>query len=50
MLFISHKHSDRKIAEAVGTFLEKASAGRIKVHLSSAPDFEGPRLGGTLNV
>lgn len=50
LLFISHKHSDRQIAEVLGRFVEERSAGRIKVHLSSSPDFQGPRFGRALNA
>src|SRR4051794_27688942 len=50
LLFISHKHSDRQIAEALGRFIEERSAARIKVHLSSSPDFQGPRFGKALNA
>jgi hypothetical protein len=50
MLFISHKHSDRQIAEVLAQFIEERSAGRIKVHLSSSPDFQGPKFGKALNA
>jgi hypothetical protein len=50
MLFVSHKHSDRQIAEVLARFIEERSAGRIKVHLSSSPDFQGPRFGKALNA
>ena len=49
-LFISHKHSDARIADVLGTFIEAKSTGRVKVHLSSNPDFEGPRFGKGLNA
>ena len=49
-LFISHKHSDRQIAEVLGRFIEERSAARIKVYLSSSPDFQGPRFGKALNA
>lgn len=48
-LFISHKHSDSKIAQVLAGFLEEKSNARIKIHLSSSPDFEGPRFGANLN-
>jgi hypothetical protein len=50
LLFISHKHSDRQIAEVLARFIEERSAARIKVHLSSSPDFQGPRFGKALNA
>ncbi len=49
-LFISHKHSDNKIAQALAAFCEEKSNGRIKVHLSSSPDFKGPRIGKSVNA
>ena len=50
LLFISHKHSDRRIAEVLATFVEERSTARIKVYLSSSPDFQGPRFGKALNA
>lgn len=49
MLFISHKHSDREIAETIARFIRNSSAGKVRVHLSSSPHFEGPRLGQPIN-
>jgi TIR domain len=49
LVFISHKHSDREIAETIARFVKKCSAGKVRVHLSSSPDFEGPRLGQPLS-
>ena len=49
LLFISHKHSDREIAEAVARFVRNHTAGKVRVHLSSSPNFEGPRLNQPLN-
>jgi TIR domain/CBS domain len=49
VIFISHKHSDRKIAETIAQFIKNKSAGNARVHLSSSPDFEGPRLGQPIN-
>jgi hypothetical protein len=49
-LFISHKHSDSKIARVLGDFFEAKSNGDVKVHLSSSKDFEGPRFGGSVNA
>lgn len=50
LLFISHKHSDKKIAVDLARFIEEKSLNRIKVHLSSSPDFQGPRFGKALNA
>jgi len=49
-LFISHKHSDNKIAQVLAAFCEEKSGGRVKVHLSSNPDFKGPKIGKGLNA
>jgi TIR domain len=49
LIFISHKHSDREIAETIARFIRTKTAGKVRVHLSSSPDFEGPRLGKHLN-
>jgi hypothetical protein len=49
MLFVSHKHADRKLAEVLGQFIEERSTAKIKVYLSSSPDFQGPRFGPGLN-
>jgi hypothetical protein len=49
LVFISHKHSDREIAETIARFVKKYSAGKVRVHLSSSPDFDGPRFGRPLN-
>lgn len=50
ILFISHKHSDSNIAQVVGGFIEANSGGRITVHLSSSPDFQGPKIGKGLSA
>jgi len=50
LLFISHKHADSKIAQVLAAFIEERSNGRVKVHLSSSPDFQGPRYGKALNT
>ena len=50
LVFISHKHCDHKIALMLAAFIEERSAGAIKVHLSSSPDFQGPRFGKALNA
>lgn len=45
LLFISHRHSDRPIADAVRRFVNARSGGRIEVFQSSAADADGPRVG-----
>ena len=49
LVFISHRHADRDIAETIARFLRGRMAGKVRVHLSSSPDYEGPRLGRPLN-
>ncbi len=49
LVFISHRHADRQIAETMARFLRNRMAGKARVYLSSSPDFEGPRFGKTLN-
>jgi hypothetical protein len=49
LVFVSHKHSDREIAETVARFIKEKTANNVRVHLSSSPDFEGPRFGKPLN-
>lgn len=50
-IFISHKHvgCDKEIARIVAEFCENKCNGRVSVHLSSSPDFEGPKIGKGLN-
>jgi hypothetical protein len=49
LVFVSHKHSDREIAETIARFVRTSTAGKVRVHLSSSPSFEGPRFGQALN-
>jgi hypothetical protein len=44
-LFISHKHSDARIAQVVADFVESRTLGQVSVHMSSDPRYKGPRLG-----
>lgn len=48
-LFISHKHADVRIADAVRSFISARSGGRVEVFQSSAAVAEGPKLGRNLN-
>jgi hypothetical protein len=50
LLFISHKHADSNIAQVLAEFVETRSNNQIKVHLSSSPDFQGPKFGKNLNA
>ena len=45
LIFISHKHSDKAIAETIAKFLETEAVQQIKIFLSSSPGFEGVRFG-----
>jgi hypothetical protein len=45
LLFISHKHEDAEIADAVGRFVENISGGEVKVFQSSSSKSAGPRAG-----
>ena len=44
LIFISHKHSDRAIANVVRSFITEQSSGRIRVFQSSDPSASGPRI------
>jgi hypothetical protein len=48
-LFISHKHSDARIAMVVADFVESRTLGQVSVHMSSDPRYKGPRLGKNIN-
>ncbi len=48
-IFVSHKHADRAIAQVVSNFIKKATGNQVGIHNSSNPDFEGPRIGKSLN-
>lgn len=49
LLFISHKHSDSKIADIIRTFVTMSTSGHVDVYQSSSPWAEGPQVGGSLN-
>lgn len=49
LLFISHKHFDRELADVVKGFVNTSTAGRVRVFQSSDPGAEGPTIGQTLN-
>jgi TIR domain len=48
-LFISHKHSDTRIAKVLADFVETRALGQVSVHMSSDPRYKGPRLGKNIN-
>lgn len=49
LIFISHKHSDRAIANVVRSFITEQSGGRMRVFQSSDPSASGPRIARHLN-
>jgi hypothetical protein len=49
LLFISHKHTDSKIADVINDFVTIRSGGRVKVFQSSSPWAAGPHAGRNLN-
>jgi hypothetical protein len=49
-IFISHKHADRKIADAVREFVEQRSNREVTVYQSSSGESEGPELGRPLTA
>ena len=49
LLFISHKHVDKKIADVVRDFVLTYSGGRIDVYQSSSPWADAPKVGRNLN-
>jgi hypothetical protein len=48
-LFISHKHSDTRVAMVMADFVESRTLGQVSVHMSSDPRYKGPRLGKNIN-
>jgi hypothetical protein len=49
LLFISHRHLDKQIADSIRTFVTARSGGRVRVFQSSDASAEGPRIGRSLN-
>jgi hypothetical protein len=49
LLFISHKHSDWRIARELSQFLKKTTANQLRIHLSSGSDDEAPEPGRILS-
>jgi len=48
LLFISHRHAQKSIADVLKVFLETWTGGQVEVHQSSSADAEGPRQGQNL--
>jgi len=49
LLFISHKHTDHTIAKVIADFIKDEARNEVDVHLSSDPEYQGPRFGPNLN-
>lgn len=49
LLFISHKHEDRLLADALRNFVEINTGGAVEVFQSSSDQSRGPRAGFSLN-
>ena len=49
LLFISHKHSDAKIAKCIADFVREKSLNGVEVHVSSDPESKAPSLGKNIN-
>lgn len=47
--FISHKHADADIARALADFVRDVGQANVDIHLSSASEFEGPRVAREVN-
>ena len=50
LIFISHKHSDRAIANVIRSFITEQSSGKVRVFQSSDPTAEGPRISRSLKT
>lgn len=49
LLFISHKHVDHEVATVLAKFVKNHTAAKVRIHVSSDPDFLGPPAGRVLN-
>jgi hypothetical protein len=49
LVFISHKHADRAIANVVRSFITEQTSGKVAVFQSSDPEAINPGVGRTLN-
>jgi len=45
LLFISHRHADREIADVVREFINYQSRGDVKVYQTSSAEAEAPKIG-----
>jgi hypothetical protein len=44
-VFVSHKHEDRAIASVFANFIRTESGGKVRPHVSSDPEYDGPHGG-----
>lgn len=49
LVFISHKHKDKPIADVISKFLKAKSGGRVEIFQSSGFIDQGPEIGKNLN-
>jgi hypothetical protein len=49
LLFISHRHADRAIADVVREFVTERSGGSVVVHQSSSSEAQAPKIGQNVN-
>jgi hypothetical protein len=49
LVFISHRHTDKNIADVIRKFLKSRSGGRVQIFQSSTYAAEGPQIGRNLN-
>jgi hypothetical protein len=49
LLFISHRHDDRAIADVIREFVTNRSGGRIAVYQSSSGEAQAPKIGRNVN-
>jgi hypothetical protein len=50
LLFISHRHADKRIADVIREFVRMRSAGAVEVFQSSSAEARGPVVGENLNL
>ncbi len=49
LLFISHRHIDKNIADVISKFVKSKSGGRVEIFQSSSCSTKGPQIGKNLN-
>lgn len=49
LIFISHRHDDKTIADVLRSFIVSRTANQVAVAQTSSPSAEGPEAGGSLN-